>query len=235
MKKFWIGLAIATVLVIAGYFTYQETSKPKLSAQSSAEKDPPVATQDHNAPALAPGFDAARDKKAIDRGAASLAENKAPETPPKVSDYFFQRVPASLRTRSVVVMDEKSQWRMLAKLTIDGIRVEDSDVNMEPRSGDDFFVYSGQIPTLPDSFPSFPPAKADDAIVSLRNVYEKRGFHVQNIDFFDKSWIIHSDQSVTPCMNIDVEREGRTHEHEVVCVHAQTGEIVSSRSVIRKF
>lgn len=236
MKKIWAFVGLAALLLTAGYFAFlrPQTAAPSVSLKpaegSAPQKNKISSTAGPNAP-LAPLTSPASPSNV--RATASVANNDA--VPKKVSDYFLQRVPASLRDRSSVLLDEKSEWRVLGKLAVDGIRVEDSDLNMEPTRDDDFTLRSGQLPQLPDKFPSFPAADPDQAIMNLRNSYEKKSQHVQTIDFFDKSWIVHSDQSVTPCLNIEVQREGRTHEHEVVCVHAQTGEVVASRSVIKKF
>lgn len=237
MKKRWAFVGLAALIFAAGYFAFlrPQTAAPSASLKpaegSAPQKNKISSIAGTNAP-LAPPTSMASANTTV-RVTASVANNDA--VPKKVSDYFLQRVPASLRDRSSVLLDEKSEWRILGKLAVDGIRVEDSDLNMEPTRDDDFALRSGQLPQLPDKFPSFPAADPDQAIMNLRNSYEKKSQHVQTIDFFDKSWIVHSDQSVTPCLNIEVQREGRTHEHEVVCVHAQTGEVVASRSVIKKF
>lgn len=146
------------------------------------------------------------------------------------------KISPDLRGRVGVLIEEQTDSRILASLNIDGIRVEDADLNLTPLPADQFQIRSGSIPALPENFPNFPEYDANEMATKVRNEYEKNSIHVQSVEVIAPSWLIHSDRSVTPCVNIEIQYSGPdAYEHDIMCLNAETGTQTRNRSVLKRF
>lgn len=136
---------------------------------------------------------------------------------------------------SIDITSVESQFTR-ARVSLDGIRIEQSELVLEKNAQGKATLIQGGIPNVAIETENFPDNSRIDFEARIRDRLAQDGLVADKIEKKDRSWMPSEQSSFIPCENYWVEvTQKEKHLHERWCLDARTGDVASRAPRARTF